>query len=321
MKTIRIMLVLCLAFSLFFCCALPASAEAEMSYKISYGSKYTYLTLSPSRAENVIRFTSDGSVPDASSREYTGRLRAASPVMIRAAEFNKNGEKISGLKITLRRKCRAVEIAEKSTDGGFLISLSSPTDGCDIFFTTDGSKPNSKSNVYQEPFFAEAGTVIRAYAAKEGWKNSASCKVTVGKAQKKAADAQESTADETCEKVLERINDYRAENGLEPLTLDETLMKAAQTRGEELISSYSHTRPDGTKWHTVLSEVSFSYRSAGENIAWNEGTLRTAKFTVNAWIDSPGHRANILGDYEITGICCVHSGGKAYWVQLFAKKQ
>ena len=93
------------------------------------------------------------------------------------------------------------------------------------------------------------------------------------------------------EQVVALVNAERKKINLPALTLSNSLNTAAQTRAIEITQSFSHTRPNGSSFATVLSENNISYRSAGENIAWGQ---KTPEEVVNAWMNSAGHRANIL---------------------------
>ena len=70
------------------------------------------------------------------------------------------------------------------------------------------------------------------------------------------------------------------------------LLRAAAIRAEESATLFSHTRPDGTAWHTVLDGI--SYQTAGENLAWGTTGYLTPQRVVDMWMGSPGHKANIL---------------------------
>lgn len=116
--------------------------------------------------------------------------------------------------------------------------------------------------------------------------------------------------------VLQLVNVERSKAGLSKLTMDSTLSAAAQKRAVEIETSFSHTRPNGTKFSTVLAEYGISYRTSGENLAYGQ---RSPEEVVNGWMNSPGHRANILnGNFNKIGIG-VHQGsnGTIYWSQLF----
>ena len=77
------------------------------------------------------------------------------------------------------------------------------------------------------------------------------------------------------------------------MTTNSSLQNAANKRAQEIVASFSHTRPDGRSFSTVLAEYNVSYRASGENIAAGQ---RTPSEVMNGWMNSPGHRANILGN-------------------------
>jgi len=117
-------------------------------------------------------------------------------------------------------------------------------------------------------------------------------------------------AGEDAQAVLDLVNAQRTSAGLAPLTLSADLCGFAQVRAQEITVSFSHTRPDGTM-PTSLSPLIF-----GENIAM--GTNMSAQMAMQLWMDSQGHRDNILrGEFKTLGVGCVQSGDLIYWVQLF----
>ena len=115
--------------------------------------------------------------------------------------------------------------------------------------------------------------------------------------------------------VFELVNAERVKRGLSVLTYDTVLERAANIRAVETKTLFSHTRPDGRSCFTALDEVGYSYRTAGENIAYGQ---RSASEVMNAWMNSEGHRANILGNYTKIGIGVYENGGVIYWSQFFA---
>lgn len=116
--------------------------------------------------------------------------------------------------------------------------------------------------------------------------------------------------------VLAEVNAARAQNGLSALTLDANMNRAAAVRAAELAQSFSHTRPNGSRGLTALNEAGVSYRTAGENIASGQ---QTAQAVVSAWMNSSGHRANILSSlFGRMGVGQATIGRRTYWVQLFA---
>ena len=115
--------------------------------------------------------------------------------------------------------------------------------------------------------------------------------------------------------VLSLVNSERAKNGLGALKLDDRLCALADIRAKEITASFSHTRPDGTSCFTVFKQNGVTYRYAGENLAYGQ---TSAAAVMNGWMNSSGHRANILGkNFGKIGISCLVYGGRKYWVQLF----
>ncbi|MBR5308444.1 MAG: CAP domain-containing protein [Clostridia bacterium] len=116
--------------------------------------------------------------------------------------------------------------------------------------------------------------------------------------------------------ILKLVNAERAKYGLSPLSATSTkLNSAAQKRAEEQAVMFSHTRPSGQSWTTVLSEFGVSYRRAGENVAYGQSTPEEV---MSAWMSSDGHRANILGeDYTELGVGHYKKNGTDYWSQIF----
>ncbi|MCR4611164.1 MAG: hypothetical protein K5644_04620 [Lachnospiraceae bacterium] len=116
--------------------------------------------------------------------------------------------------------------------------------------------------------------------------------------------------------VLDIVNREREANGLQPVTMDKGFMNSAQIRGVEIVSVFSHTRPDGSSCFTIFPKE--NQTSMGENIAAGQ---RSAEKVMDAWMNSPGHRANILnGSYNAIGIACVYAPDSSYgyyWVQCF----
>lgn len=120
------------------------------------------------------------------------------------------------------------------------------------------------------------------------------------------------------QEVLRLVNVERAKRGLSLLTMDNSkLTNAALLRTKEITQVYSHTRPNGKVCFTALDEYGVDHGFAGENIAAGQ---KTPEAVVNGWMNSPGHRANILNpNYKKIGIGYMrtNSGYKYYWVQMF----
>lgn len=118
--------------------------------------------------------------------------------------------------------------------------------------------------------------------------------------------------------IVDLENAERAKEGLAPLTIDTKVQAAAQVRAKECEQKFSHTRPNGSSFATALKEQNVSYRSAGENIAWGQ---RTPEQVMNAWMNSSGHRANIMNpNFTTIGVGYYqNANGTNYWCQLFTR--
>lgn len=112
--------------------------------------------------------------------------------------------------------------------------------------------------------------------------------------------------------VLSLINKQRKAIGLTELKMDKSLMKTADIRVKELVKRFDHVRPDGTSCFTAYEKGG----SRGENIAYGQST---PTIVMNDWMNSSGHRSNILKPtYRSVGIGCYCYEGRYYWVQCFS---
>ena len=123
------------------------------------------------------------------------------------------------------------------------------------------------------------------------------------------------TADE--QEVLDLINAQRTKNGLSKLTIDSEVQAVARDKAKDMVQNnyFSHNSPTYGTPFEMLKSYKVSYKTAGENIAGNSSNAGA----VNAWMNSAGHKENILNNaYNYTGIAVVESSkyGKIY-VQMF----
>lgn len=93
--------------------------------------------------------------------------------------------------------------------------------------------------------------------------------------------------------LLSGTNNQRTANGLGSLALNSLLSQAAQTKANDMVTRdyWSHNTPDGQTPWTFIVATGYSYQTAGENLAYG---FSTAPDTITGWMNSPGHRANIL---------------------------
>lgn len=110
--------------------------------------------------------------------------------------------------------------------------------------------------------------------------------------------------------AYEQINAIRVQNGLNELIWNNNLETVASVRAKEIVQNFSHTRPNGSQWYTVNSKI-----QGGENLAYG---FTTATDVVNAWMDSPTHRDNILyGEFKTVAISIYVVDDTFYWSQEF----
>ncbi|MCR5637151.1 MAG: hypothetical protein K6F76_08265 [Clostridiales bacterium] len=117
------------------------------------------------------------------------------------------------------------------------------------------------------------------------------------------------------DEVIRLVNAERAKYGLSELKKDTKATQAARIRAKEIVAKFSHTRPNGSSCFTAAKEIGATYRTAGENIAYG---YSTPKQVVDGWMNSEGHRKNILSSsFTKIGVGCYKSGRVLYWSQFF----
>ncbi|MBG6102766.1 uncharacterized protein YkwD [Micromonospora vinacea] len=117
--------------------------------------------------------------------------------------------------------------------------------------------------------------------------------------------------------VVDLVNAERAKAGCKALSIDTKLMTAAQRHSQDQADhkNMSHTGSDGSNAGTRLDRVGYTWRTYGENVAWNQ---QTPAAVMDAWMNSSGHRANILNcAFTEIGVGIANSNGP-YWTQVFA---
>lgn len=120
------------------------------------------------------------------------------------------------------------------------------------------------------------------------------------------------------QEVIRLVNEIRVQNGLKPLTYDWELSRVARIKSQDMKDNryFAHNSPVYGTPFQMMKNFGISYRSAGENIAKGYATPQAV---VNAWMNSSGHRANILnGNFTHIGVGYVAGGN--YWTQMFIRK-
>lgn len=129
---------------------------------------------------------------------------------------------------------------------------------------------------------------------------------------------QDATVQRYEQEVIRLVNEIRAENGLPALTYNWELSRVARYKSQDMKDNryFSHTSPVYGSPFEMMRSFGIAYRSAGENIARGYATPQAV---VNGWMNSSGHRANILNaSFTQIGVGYVAEG--SYWTQMFIGK-
>ena len=132
-------------------------------------------------------------------------------------------------------------------------------------------------------------------------------------------DQQQNTGSSSqAQEILALVNQERAASGLKALTLHEGAQAVARLKAEDMAENgyFSHTSPTYGSAFDMLSARGIAYTSAGENIAAGQ---KTASSVMNSWMNSSGHRTNIL-NANFTHIGVGYVSGGNYWTQMFLAK-
>jgi len=163
------------------------------------------------------------------------------------------------------------------------------------------------------------GAVSKKYV-KPIYPNSSGSSGSSSNSGNASGNTSNSTLSSDEQQVFNLINEQRTKNGLSALKIDDEVQNVARIKAQDMVNNnyFSHTSPTYGSPFDMLKSFGVSYKSAGENIAGNSSNSGA----VNAWMNSEGHRANILSNnYNYTGIGVVSSPkyGKMY-VQMFIGK-
>lgn len=115
--------------------------------------------------------------------------------------------------------------------------------------------------------------------------------------------------------IFELVNQEREKNNVPALTYNKEIQDAADLRAKEASESFSHTRPDGSSCHDVIK---LEYYATGENLLMADKEIATAENMMKTWMDSEGHRANILlKDFTEMAIGIYEKDNIVYATQIF----
>jgi uncharacterized protein YkwD len=118
--------------------------------------------------------------------------------------------------------------------------------------------------------------------------------------------------------IFRQINQYRASQRLPALTRNATIDAQARTHSQKMANGQVKFGHSGFEQRVKAIATTIPYRSAAENVAYNQGFSDPATKAVQGWLKSPGHLGNIRGNYNLTGIGVArNSKGEVYFTQIF----
>ncbi len=126
--------------------------------------------------------------------------------------------------------------------------------------------------------------------------------------------------------ILEETNAVRAQNGVQPLSADTALSAVARAHSADMLRNnfFAHDNLAGCSAGCRLTNAGYPWKRYGENIHWMSGynlsARETAQKVVNDWLNSPPHRANLLGAFSAAGIGIAIDGTKIYTTTDYASK-
>ncbi|MGB3404605.1 MAG: CAP domain-containing protein [Microcoleaceae cyanobacterium] len=128
--------------------------------------------------------------------------------------------------------------------------------------------------------------------------------------------------DQLKQSVFQKVNEYRVSQNLSPLKLDSIVTQPSQQHSQNMATGnvpFSHNGAE-QRFDTISNKI--SYQKIAENVGYNSGYNNPAEKVVEGWIKSDGHRKNMLGDYNLTGIgVAKNDKGEYYFTQIFVRSR
>ena len=126
------------------------------------------------------------------------------------------------------------------------------------------------------------------------------------------------------QQCLDEVNRLRRRNGLPRLVFHDELLRVAREYSRRMAEQnfFAHNDPEGRSVRERVDEADIRWRMVGENLAYSNGYVNPVAASIHGWMDSPGHRANILEpDFKLTAIgAWIREDGTVYFTEIFLKQ-
>lgn len=126
------------------------------------------------------------------------------------------------------------------------------------------------------------------------------------------------------QQCLDEVNRVRRRNGIQRLVLYDELLPVAREYSRRMAEQnfFSHNDPEGRTVRERVAEAEIKWRMVGENLAYSNGYVNPVAASLHGWMDSPGHRANILEpEFTLTAIgVWIREDGTVYFTEIFLKQ-
>lgn len=291
--------------------ALPQNAVTKTATVPASSSCSKSAAISSAVQEALSRAKASGSCPQASS--------AAASVSAETGKSVRNGTASSAQS----KNCPNSGTAVKSgSSTGAVSSQGTPAASKAYRYYYAGKNRPTSSNTQSVSYNDWVNSVLKSLCGKSssGTSGGTSSKTVSSKPVSTPSSSQTSGSGYSAfqNEVVSLVNSERAKNGLAALSVDSAITKTATLKSQDMAKNhyFSHTSPTYGSPFDLMKQYGVSYRTAGENIAMGQTSPAQV---MNGWMNSPGHRANILNaSYTKIGVGVArNSSGTYYWTQHF----
>ena len=295
------------------------SVEPGASVEVPYTTKPAGAAVTASvQGEGFTASVAEGKITIAAAEDALGTAQVA--LSVTAPDYADGKAAITAaarlepVRLTVSKGNVTLEEGESET-----LTVTATPEGCAIDVRASGEVTADYSGG-DLTITAQGDGSVTVTATKAGREPvSLTVKVKVAEAVE-LPDVDTSTYASDVAEIIRLTNEYRAENGIGKLSHISAVDIPATIRAGEAADSWSHTRPDGSEFHTVFAQCGLSYSGYGENL-FAVNTRYTPAQVVQAWKDSPGHNENLLRpQFTGIGVGVRKVGDEYFYCQLFIQK-